>query len=306
MEARGLVVAYGERQALDGVSLTVPAGPAFALLGPNGSGKTTLLSVIVGLQAPQSGTVQVLGRPPGPRARAEVGVVFQESCLDPLMTVEETLRLQARLFGLRAGEARERIAALLAGFGLAERAREATRTLSGGLKRRLELARALLPSPALLLLDEPTTGLDPDARLALWEHLNEVKAAGTTLLVATNDVAEAERHCDTVAFLDRGRLVAQGSPAELKRDLKRDSVRVEWLAFPDSAGLEAVSSLPGVGKATWAPPFLHVTVDSAGAFVPRLFQLAGEGIRSVGIHESTLEDAYFQIVGAPLSGEAGA
>ena len=303
-EAEALTLAYGDRVALDGVSLRVPAGAIFGLLGPNGSGKTSLLSLLLGLAAPQAGAARILGRAPSPAARAQVGVVFQESCLDPLMTVEETLWLHGRLFGLDRGELRRRIADTLERFDLADRARQPTRTLSGGLKRRLELARALLSQPRLLLLDEPTSGLDPDARLALWERLRQANADGATLILATNIVAEAEEHCHAVAFLDHGRLVAQGSPAELKRDLRHDSVQVDW---PDCAqsGLAAVAALPGVGKATWLPPVLHVTVDSASASVPQLFALAGDAIRGIRIRESTLEDAYFQIVGSPLSPEGG-
>ncbi len=316
VEARDLVLAYGERRApstgsgraLDGVSLQVRQGSVFGLLGPNGSGKTSLLSALVGLLTPQAGSVRVLGQAPMPAVRGRVGIVFQESCLDPLMTVEETLRLHGRLFGLPRSVLRQRIAELLARFELADRAGQATRTLSGGLKRRLELARALLPSPVLLLLDEPTTGLDPDARLSLWEHLTQANAAGATVVLATNYVAEAERYCDTVAFLHAGRLVAQGSPAELKRDLKHDSVRVEWPGCSDGL-LAALAARQGVGKLTWAPPVLHVTVDSASAFIPELFRLAsgggGDRIRGIRVRESTLEDAYFQIVRLPLSPEGG-
>ena len=304
-EAEAVTHTYGERRALDGVTLKVPAGSIFGLLGPNGSGKTSLLSTLIGLLTPQAGQVRVLGQAPSPAVRAQVGIVFQESCLDPLMTVAETLWLHGRLFGLERSDLRRRIAHALERFRLADRTHQPTRTLSGGLKRRLELARALLPSPHLLLLDEPTTGLDPDSRLGLWEHLHEVNAAGTTLLLATNVVAEAEHHCDLVAFFDHGRLVAQGSPAELKRDLRHDSVQVEWPGCSDSSGLEAVSATPGAGKLTWLPPFLHLTVDDASVFVPQLFQLADGGIRSIRIRESTLEDAYFQIVGSPLSREDG-
>ena len=150
-----------------------------------------------------------------------------------------------------------------------------------------------------MLLDEPTLGLDPESRLRLWDLLLQINAGGTTLLVATNDVAEAERYCHHVAFIDHGRLVAQGTPTDLKRHLKRDSVQVEWpQPPPDIAG--AIGDWPGVGRVTLAPPILHVTVDNAAAFVPKLFTLAGDGIRALRIHESTLEDAYFEIVGSPF------
>jgi len=304
VDASNLVVAYGERaeRALDGVSLSVPAAGVVGLLGPNGSGKSTLLSVVAGLRAPQEGEVRVLGRPPLPDVRRQIGIVFQESCLDPLMTLHETLSLHGRLYGMGGEALRKRIESALGGFGLAERARDAVRTLSGGLRRRLELARALLPEPKVLLLDEPSTGLDLDSRRALWEHLREARAAGVTILLATNDVLEAERECDSVAFLSHGRLAAQGAPAELKAGLKRDAVLLECNNGRAAALSQEIAGWPGVGRVTSADATLHVTVDDVSAFVPRLFQAGGDGIHAIRIEPSTLEDAYFDIAGAPLHG----
>ena len=300
VDVSGLVVSYGERRALDGVTMSVPVASAFGLLGPNGSGKSTLLSVVAGLRTAQEGAVRVLGEVPSPELRRRVGVVFQESCLDPLMTLRETLSLHGRLFGMGGEALRRRIDSLLARFGLGERAGDTVGTLSGGLRRRLELARALLPEPALLLLDEPSTGLDPDSRRALWEHLHEVRAGGVTLLFATNDVTEAERECDTVAFLHQGRLVAQGEPAELKAGLKRDAVLLECNDGRAATLSREIAGWPGVGQITPAGATLHVTVDDVSAFVPRLFQAGGDGIRAIRMEPSTLEDAYFDIAGAPL------
>jgi ABC-2 type transport system ATP-binding protein len=302
VDVRDLVVSYGDRRALDGVSLSVPQASAFGLLGPNGSGKSTLLSVAAGLRAPLEGEVLVLGRPPLPAVRRQIGVVFQESCLDPLMTLHETLSLHGRLYGLGGESLRRRIDALLERFGLTDRARDAVRTLSGGLRRRLELARALLTEPKVLLLDEPSTGLDPDSRRALWEHLREARAAGVTLLLATNDVLEAERECDTVAFLSHGHVVAQGAPADLKAGLKRDAVLLECSDGGAAALSKTVAAWPGVGRVTSADATLHVTVDNVSAFVTQLFQTDGAGIRAIRIEPSTLEDAYFAIAGAPLHG----
>jgi len=345
LSVRDLAVAYGERTALDGVSLDVPRGAAFGLMGPNGSGKSTLLSAVAGLRAPQRGEVRIQGETPSPAVRRRVGVVFQESCLDPLMTLHETLWLHGRLFGLGGAELRRGVEQALERFALAGRAREPVRALSGGLKRRLELARALLPEPELLLLDEPTTGLDPDSRRAFWEHLRGARHRGSffpptrpgklvesgghpqtpasgapplwtprpttgpnaesplTILLATNDVLEAERQCDTVAFLHHGRLVAQGTPEELKRGLKHDSVRL-WCQDGLAATLSnEIAGWPGVGQITAAGAVLHVTVDDVQAFVPRLFQAGGDGIRSIRIETSTLEDAYFQVARTSLSAE---
>jgi ABC-2 type transport system ATP-binding protein len=298
----GVSFAYGERQALDGLTLAVPAGSVFGLLGPNGSGKSTLLSLLAGLREPASGEVRVLGEAPSPALRARIGLLFQETSLDRLMTARETLWLHGRLYGLGGGSLRERIDSALDEVGLAERADSLVATLSGGMKRRLELARVLLPAPRLILLDEPTTGLDPDAEAAIWSRLRAANSEGATVVVATNKVREAEANCDRVAFLHRGRLAARGTPAELKAALRRDAVWVEWPEFPPALADE-IAAWEGVGRLTWSPPVLHATVDAASVFVPRLFGTAGDGIRAVRIRESTLEDAYFDIVGAALSGE---
>ena len=297
---RDLSYSYGERLALDGLTLDVAAGTIFGLLGPNGSGKSKLLSMLIGRRQPASGTISVLGRPLTPALRARIGIVFQEPSLDPNMTVRETMAMQARMFGLRRAESAAATDALLDRVGVIDRAGSMTATLSGGMKRRLELARALLTSPDVILLDEPTLALDPDSRLRLWQHLLEANAAGCTLLLATNDVHEAERYCRTVALLDRGRVVAQGEPAELKRDLRHDSVRIEW---KDGAGVEvaAMQGWPGVGHVRMAGRIVHVTVDEASPFLTQLFQSAGDRIHGVQIEESTLEDVYFQLAGRGIA-----
>lgn len=318
ISVRDLVVQYGERRALDGVSLDVTPGTVAGLLGPNGSGKSTLLSVVAGLRRPQSGDARIGGRPLSPEVRRNVGVVFQQSCLDPLMTLHETLTLHGRLFGLGGAALRSRIETLLERFDLPARTHDTVATLSGGLRRRLELARALLTEPSVLLLDEPTTGLDPDSRRGFWELLRSVRgvprleslgygeegrAGKLTILFATNDVLEAERECDTAAFLHRGRLVTQGTPAELKAGLKHDSVRVECSDGWAGKLAEAVVGWPGVGRVTRADTVLHVTVDDVSSFVPMLFQTKPEGIHTIRIEASTLEDAYFALTGASVAKE---
>lgn len=295
--------AYGERTALDALSLTVPEAGIFGLLGPNGSGKSTLISLLTGRRTPGAGRIEMLGRPLSAALRARVGVVFQEPSLDPLMTVAETMALHGRLFGLGRQDAAAKTEALLARVGLEERTGSLTGTLSGGMKRRLEVARALLPDPAVILLDEPTLALDPDSRQAVWTYLLEANAAGRTLLLATNDVAEAERYCDRVALIDAGALVAEGPPSELKRELRRESVRVEWRegASPSAALLQAV---PGAGHVRIAGGTAHITVDDASAFLARLFEAHGSVIAAVHIEQSTLEDVYFQLVGHGITQQA--
>lgn len=300
IEAREVSFAYGERLALDGLTLAVPAGSIFGLLGPNGSGKSTLLSLLIGQRQPLRGGLRILGKQLTPGLRQRIGVVFQGPSLDPQMTVGETMGLQARLFGLPRSIGEARSEELLRRVNLLDRVDAFTTTLSGGMRRRLELARALLTSPEVLLLDEPTLALDPESKQALWQYLVEANASGVTLLLATNDVYEAERYCGTVALIDEGRLVAEGAPAELKRDLRHDAVRIEWKSDP-SGEVAAMQLWPGVGHVRLASHTTHVTVDDASAFLARAFQHAGDRIHSVRIEESTLEDVYFQLVGKGIA-----
>ncbi|MGE5596554.1 MAG: ATP-binding cassette domain-containing protein [Hyphomicrobiales bacterium] len=295
IHATDIVRTYGERRALDHFSLDVPAGSVFGLLGPNGSGKSTFITLLAGMERPPEGQLLVFGGEPSPRVRARVGTVFQENAQDPLMRVEETLHLASQLFAMSAAEARERARELLGVFGLAGREKDAIANLSGGMRRRLEMARALLHDPDLLLLDEPTTGVDPEERRALWEALLSSERGRRTILLATNDLAEADAVCDHVAFIDRGRVVATGTPEELKRGLRREAVRVTWLDATDGEVSE-VARWPGAGDVSRQGELVHITVDDASEFVPKLFALAPGRIRSVTIERSSLEDAYFQHV----------
>jgi ABC-2 type transport system ATP-binding protein len=300
VSARGLVYRYGDRVALDGLDLEIPRGLVFGVLGPNGSGKSTLISLLTGLRKPEAGAVEVLGVAPSPAARRRIGFVFQENALDPLMSVEETLRLQGRLMGLDAAAIRERSRNLLAQVALLDRLSDDVGGLSGGMKRRLEIARAVLHDPELLVMDEATVGLDPESRQQAWAALDELRADGCTILLATNEVYEAERHCDEVAFLSAGRCVAQGTPDELKRGLKHDSVTLHWPGFPPEL-LATLQLWPGVGQVTHSDGVVHATVDDARTFVPRLFAEGYTDIRELQIHESTLEDAFFDVTGASMA-----
>lgn len=302
ISARDVTHRYGDRVALDGFSLDVPAGATFGLLGPNGSGKSTLISLLAAMEQPQSGTIAVFGEMPAAALRARVGTVFQENAQDPLMTPAETLRLAARLFGISSVLGRERASTLLARFGLGDRAGDTVATLSGGMRRRLEMARALVHDPDLLLLDEPTTGVDPGERRALWDALRE--SGERTVLLASNDLAEADSVCDLVAFIDAGRLVATGTPAELKRGLRAESVRLDWSGSTSEA-VATVATWPGVGEATVDGDIVHLTADDASALIPRLFELAPGAIRGVTIRAATLEDAYFRHVRGRHVVEAG-
>lgn len=294
VRAAGIVRRYGERVALDGFSLEVARGSVFGILGPNGSGKSTFLALVAGGEQPEAGTLEVLGEPPSRKVRARIGTVFQENAADPLMTPLEYLRFAARLFGVERAIAERRGMELLERFGLATRARDAIGTLSGGMRRRLEVARALLHGPELLLLDEPTTGVDPEERRLLWQAVLEGRE-GATVLLATNDLHEADAVCTEVAFVQRGKVVATGTPGELKRGLRRQAVRVE-LDETSEQVVQRIAALAGAGEVAVRNGELLVTTDDATRLVPEIFAAAGPAIRAIRIDAASLEDAYFQYV----------
>lgn len=285
---------YGQRVALDGFSLEVPKGGVFGLLGPNGSGKSTFIAMLAAMQPADSGTIELLGRPASRDLLRRVATVFQENTADPLMKVNEYLRFSGRLFGVPAPELRARSFQLLEKFGLGPRANDPVAGLSGGMRRRLEVVRALLHRPELLLLDEPTTGIDAEERSILWRELLD-GAEGTTVLLATNDLGEADAVCNNVAFIQNGRVVVSGTPAALKAGLRRESVRI-GLADASEATIARIAAIPGSGDLALDGATVVITTDDASTFVPRLFEAAPGAIRSITIATASLEDAYFQHV----------
>jgi lipooligosaccharide transport system ATP-binding protein len=218
LSARALRKSYGELEVVSGVDLAVAAGECFGLLGPNGAGKTTTLKLCLGLIEPDAGAIELLGEPVPRRAREarrRVGVVPQFDNLDPDFTVEENLLVYGRYFGIAPREISARTPALLEFAGLSGRGDSKIMTLSGGMKRRLTLARALVNDPQLVFMDEPTTGLDPQARHLIWERLRHLTQEGKTLVLTTHFMEEAERLCHRLAIMDRGRIITQGSPRAL-------------------------------------------------------------------------------------------
>ncbi len=218
LAVEGLRKRYGEREVVAGVSFSLAPGECYGLLGPNGAGKTTTLRLILGLTRPEAGRIALVGLPVPEQARAarsRVGIVPQIDNLDPDFTVTENLLVYGRYFGLADAAVRERIPGLLEFAGLTGRAQAKISTLSGGMKRRLTLVRALVNDPELLVLDEPTTGLDPQARHLIWERLKQLLAQGKTVLLTTHFMDEAERLCHRLAIMDQGRFIALGSPREL-------------------------------------------------------------------------------------------
>lgn len=234
VQIRGLTKRFGEREVLRGLDLEVPSGVCFGVLGPNGAGKTTTLRALLGLSPGTGGEVKVFGLPipaEGRAVRARCGVVPQADNLDPDFTVIENLQVYARYFGLGAGDIRERLRELLAFVELSDRANAPIATLSGGMKRRLTIARALINSPELIILDEPTTGLDPQVRRMIWARLRALREQGKTLLLTTHYMDEAERLCDELVIVDNGKVLERGSP----RDLIRKHVEPEVLEVHGAA-----------------------------------------------------------------------
>ena len=245
VQIRGLTKRFGEREVLRGLDLEVPAGVCFGVLGPNGAGKTTTLRALLGLSPGTGGEIKVFGLlipAEGRAVRARCGVVPQADNLDPDFTVIENLQVYARYFGLGADAIRERLRELLAFVELSDRANAPIATLSGGMKRRLTIARALINSPELIILDEPTTGLDPQVRRMIWARLRALREQGKTLLLTTHYMDEAERLCDELVIVDNGKVLERGSPRELiRKHVEPEVLEVHGAAERARAVLAAAS-----------------------------------------------------------------
>lgn len=293
----GLTHRYGSRQALKGIDLEVRRGEIFGLLGPNGGGKTTLFKVLATLNAPQSGTVTILGVDAARAAfdvRHRLGVVFQHPGLDPKLTVTENLRCHAALYGLAGGVFRERAAALLARLGLTERATDRVETLSGGLARRVELAKGLLHAPDLLLLDEPSSGLDPGARRDFIAHLVHLRdSEGVTVVLTTHAMEEAER-CDRVGFVHHGALVAVGTPDELKGEIGGDVVVVH-AGNPERMRTRIRERFGR--EARLVDGALRVELPRGHEFVREVVEAFPGEIHAVTFGKPTLEDVFVHLTG---------
>ena len=312
--AEGLVKVYPGRRrrepvrALDGLSLAVPAGRVFGLLGPNGAGKSTTTKILTTLSRPTSGTARVAGHDVHRHAdavRAAIGYVSQGASADPVLTAEENLQIAGRLRGLASGEARRRVSTLLDEFGLADASRRPVSTLSGGMRRRLDVAAALLHRPRVLFLDEPTTGLDPEARAAMWAEIRRLSAVeALTVVLTTHYMEEADRLADELLLVNRGRAVAAGTPDALKAALHGDSLRVT-LVEPDAGAVRAaIARVPQlrdvVIEAAGVGGVLAARTDDASAAVGAVIAaLDAAGVRygQVAASHPTLDDVYLHFVG---------
>jgi ABC-2 type transport system ATP-binding protein len=302
IRATGLRKSYGDKLVLDGIDLDVTEGTVFALLGPNGAGKTTTVQILSTLIGADAGEVTVAGhdlaREPA-AVRAEIGVTGQFSAVDNLLNGEENLQLMADLHHLPRAEGRRRVADLLERFDIVEAARKPTVTYSGGMRRRLDLAMGLVGDPRLIFLDEPTAGLDPRSRRGMWQVIRELVAGGVTIFLTTQYLEEADHLADRVALLDHGGLVAEGTPAELKRLVPGGHVS---LRFPDTRQLDlAASALDGSRRDDEA---LTLQVPSDGgvralrALLDHLDRAAVE-VDDLAIHTPDLDDVFLALTGQP-------
>ena len=306
LEVRGLRHSFGARKVLDGLSFAVRPGEIFGLLGPNGCGKSTTLRVLTGMLLPDAGELLLDGAAvePGGRAlRQRMGVVFQAPSLDARLTARENLALGAALYGVTGAVARARVDALLAFTDLRERADEAVIAFSGGMRRRLELARALLHEPGLLLMDEPTTGLDERFFRQTWERIEALRAErGLTVLLTTHRAEEAER-CDRVAVVDQGKVIAEGEPEALRRSVAGDVLTLE-ARDPEGLCRELAERFELAPRVVEGKVVLER--ERGHELIPRLIEALPAGrIDSLSMHRPTLSDVFVKLTGRSLRDEGG-
>ncbi len=317
IEVRELVKVYkGGTRAVDGVSFTVAEGEFFGFLGPNGAGKTTTIRILATLLRPTSGSAKVSGidvlAHPG-EVRREVGFAMQTVAVDPLATGRENLELIGRLRRVPASELQGRIDELLVLMKLTESQKKVVGTYSGGMKRRLDLATALLHRPKVLFLDEPTEGLDPQSRNALWEELESVNRSGTTMFLTTHYMEEADRLCKRIAIVDEGKIVVEGTPAELKRTVGNDVVELQLEADSPNelerqrSGIgRMLEGFEPVAEIKSSPAGVQLYVSDAAAAIPELVRrLDGDGIRigALTMHQPSLDDVFMRYTGKTIREE---
>jgi ABC-2 type transport system ATP-binding protein len=306
LRCEGLVRRFGDRVAVDGVSLEIAPGETYGLLGPNGAGKTTTISMICGVLRRDAGEVTVAGRSldrEPARAQAAIGYVPQDLALYLDLSAEENLRFFGRLYDLSGDRLRTRVAEVLEVVGLSDRARDRVDTYSGGMKRRLNIAAGLLHEPALLILDEPTAGVDPQSRNSILSAVEVLGGGGLAVLYTTHYMEEAERLCDRVGIIDQGRLVAEGTRAELVAQVgQRGRVRLDASGRLEDLAA-AARALPTVEQAEVAAGGIDLVVDDARRMLPRLLELADGAdveVQSVEVVEPDLEAVFLHLTGKAL------
>jgi lipooligosaccharide transport system ATP-binding protein len=301
LRATGLTKTFGDFTAVDGIDFAVERGESFGFLGPNGAGKSSTMKMVGCVSPATGGELRVFGQDPathGPQIRARLGVVPQKDTLDEELTVEENLWIYGRYFGLSKSEVRSRTTELLDFAQLTDRATTRVEPLSGGMKRRLTIARSLISRPEILLLDEPTTGLDPQARHVLWDRLFRLKRSGVTLVLTTHYMDEAEQLCDRLVVMDHGKIVAQGSPRSLIAQYSTKEVLE--LRFDTDDHAQHGAAIAGIGKRVEVlPDRLLVYAEDGDAAAAEVHQ---RGVRPMSslVRRSTLEDVFLHLTGRRL------
>jgi ABC-2 type transport system ATP-binding protein len=298
ISVQNLIHRYENRTALNGVTFDVRPAELFGLLGPNGSGKTTLFRILSTLMIPTAGRAEVMGcdaTTDAPRLRGRIGVVFQEQSVDEKLTAYENLWHQGHLYGLRGSALKKRVIEMLGRVGLADRAKERVQTFSGGMQRRVELAKGLLHHPGVLLLDEPTTGLDPGARRDLWQYLRSLRdEENVSVLVTTHLMEEAER-CDRLAIMNEGNLVALGTPAELKSEIGGDIILLDAVRDADLLAdhIRARFRVPTTVHGNQ----VRIEIEAGHRFVPDVVEAFPGEIQAISVSKPALEDVFIRRTG---------
>ena len=310
IEARSLRREFkGGVEAVRDIDLSVAEGEVFGFLGPNGAGKTTTVRMLCTLLPPTAGKARVAGADvvtDAAEVRRRIGVALQEIGLDPVQTGRELLELQCGLYGLKGARVRERTNELLELVDLTDAADRRTKTYSGGMKRRLDLASALVHSPRVLFLDEPTTGLDPASRLTVWDEVRRINAAGTTVFLTTQYLEEADRLCDRLAIIDAGKIVAEGTPESLKAEMGHDVVTVTLDGADAGATEAALRELPGLQRVVSARGALALYLEDGAAAVAEIVRcLDREQLRvgAISVARPSLDDVFLRATGRRLEGD---
>ncbi|WP_141777140.1 ABC transporter ATP-binding protein [Phycicoccus sp. SLBN-51] len=301
LSATGLTKTFGDFRAVDGIDFAVRKGEAFGFLGPNGAGKSSTMRMVGCVSPVSGGELRLFGLDPasdGPAIRARLGVVPQRDTLDEELTVEENLWIYGRYFGLSRKEVRSRAAELLDFAQLTDRAGDRVEPLSGGMKRRLTIARSLINSPEILLLDEPTTGLDPQARHVLWDRLFRLKRSGVTLVLTTHYMDEAEQLCDRLVVMDHGKIVAEGSPRQLIEEYSTREVLE--LRFDAEDHKDFAEQVTGIGKRVEVLPDRLLVYTDDGDEAAAVVHSRGIAPLSSLVRRSTLEDVFLHLTGRTL------